>query len=127
MTRIVAPKPNISDVEDKICGYDDESNSEDDDEAISALTQRQRLALTLKNWCMEEENVGIVLKEGAMVPLIAMSKSGAHEVEVRRYTAQAFFHLSEKFAFRRQLIDEGATEALLRLANSLSPAKVRIC
>ena len=49
MTRIVEPKPNISDVEDKICGYDDESNSEDDDEAISALTQRQRLALTLKN------------------------------------------------------------------------------
>ena len=96
---------------DKIFGFDEESESDNDEEAISALTQRQRLALTLKNWCMVEKNVEIVLKENGVTPLLSMSKAPAEDVKVRRYTAQAFFHLSEKSRFRKQLIDEGVSHS----------------
>ena len=56
-----------------------------------------------------------------LLPYTTLFRSApAEDVKVRRYTAQAFFHLSEKARFRQQLIDEGSTGALLRLASSLN-------
>lgn len=45
--------------EDKIYGFGEDSDSDEDDEAVSALSSRQRLALTLKNWCTVDANVKV--------------------------------------------------------------------
>jgi hypothetical protein len=108
---------------DKIYGFDEESDSEDDEEAASALSSRQRLALTLKNWCVDEANVGMILDEGAVATLVGLARSVSEDSKVRRYVAQAFFHLSEKPRIRKHLIEEGAMAALLSLSSSISAIK----
>lgn len=108
---------------DKIYGFLEESDSEDDEEAISALSSRQRLSLTLKNWCVDESNVGVILQEGAISTLVSLARAVCDDFKVRRYVAQAFFHLSEKPSIRKYLIDEGAMAALLSLSSSISGIK----
>ena len=54
---------------------DDEYSSDDmsDEEVIANLGVRQRVALTLKNWCIDEANMDVLLDEGAVSTLVVLA------------------------------------------------------
>lgn len=64
----------------------------------------------------------VVLEEGAVATLVSISKSPHDDPKVRRYCAQAFFYLSEKAKYRKQLVEQGAMAALLHLSNAIANA-----
>ena len=103
---------------------DDEEVNEDledeDEELVANLGVRQRVALTLKNWCIDEGNTTLLLKEGAVATLVVLA--GLDDPRVRRYCALAFHHLAMKRPHRRALLREGMMTAVLQLCNALQQA-----
>lgn len=86
-----------------------------------ALSDRQRLANTLNNWCASASNTEYMLSEGGLDTLIALSRSD--DRKVKRECAQAFNRLAALPSIRPRLIDNGAATALISLAYQLKSPK----
>lgn len=62
--------------------------SDDETESKRELTAKQRLARTLNNWCLSEENTKYMMEEGGLESLVDLSN--IDDRMVKRQCAQAF-------------------------------------
>ena len=94
----------------------DESEPED-------MTQRQQLAVTLRNYCRREQNVGYLLDEGAVVALCGLA--GVDDDRIRCAVAVALSHLTRQHDHLEALLRAGVMVAVLQLATALPAATQR--
>ena len=62
-----------SSTQSELEGHDIEAVSSDDESEPEDMTQRQQLAVTLRNYCKREGNVTYLLEEGAVVALCGLA------------------------------------------------------
>ena len=89
--------------------------------AVTTKTEKQRLALTLNNWCLEDSNTEYMLEEGGVETLIALSK--LDDRLIKRECAQAFNRLCRLPSNRPRLLSLGLASALISLAYALKSPK----
>lgn len=90
------------------------------------LDLRQRMALTLRNWCTEDSNMALVAKEGAIQAIAALASR--EDTLTRRLCAAAFSFLSRSSGFRSELVHVGACAILAQVAiNTKSPQVAYSC
>jgi len=105
--------------------WSDSSGSEDSGDELAKVdktTDKQRLAQTLNNWCLEEENTAYMLQEGGLEKLIALS--GSNDRKIKKNCAQAFNRLCSRGEEVCQImLDRGIVGALVGLAYTLRSPK----
>ena len=94
----------------------DESEPED-------MTQRQQLAVTLRNYCKKENNVKHLLDEGAVVALCGLA--GLEDDRIRCAVAVALSNLTKRGDYIDALLKAGVMVAVLQLATGLPAATAR--
>ena len=94
----------------------DESEPED-------MTQRQQLAVTLRNYCKKENNVKHLLDEGAVVALCGLA--GLDDDRIRCAVAVALSNLTKRGDYIDALLKAGVMVAVLQLATGLPAATAR--
>jgi len=94
--------------------------------ALEKLDLRQRMALTLRNWCMDEGNMALIAREGAIQALAALASRD--DSLTRRFCAAAFYSLSHNPNFRAELVQVGACAIIAQVAlNTKSPRVALSC
>ncbi|GMI01635.1 hypothetical protein TrLO_g11104 [Triparma laevis f. longispina] len=100
--------------------------SDDETESKRELTAKQRLARTLNNWCLSEENTKYMMEEGGLESLVDLSN--VDDRMVKRQCAQAFNRLSSRQPVRKRLLHSDMSTALISLSYVLrSPARGLDC
>ncbi|KAH8078127.1 hypothetical protein JL720_9802 [Aureococcus anophagefferens] len=101
-------------------GHDIEAVSSDDESEPEDMTQRQQLAVTLRNYCKREGNVGYLLEEGAVVALCGLAS--IDDDRIRCACAVALSNLTRRRDHLQALLASGVMVAVLQLATSLPSA-----
>ncbi len=97
-----------------------------EDAQPETLDLRQRMALTLRNWCLDEANIAMIAKEGAIQALAALASR--EDRLTRRYCTAAFYLLSRNPAFRWDLVQVGACAIVAQVAlNTKHPHVALTC
>ena len=107
-------------------GFWTDTESDDESEGEGAggdsLTDKQRLAKTLNNWCVDEGNTPYMLNEGGLESLIELSNS--QDRLIKRQCAQAFMRLCKRGNIRKRLFETpGLVSAIISLAYVLKSPK----
>jgi len=90
------------------------------------LDLRQRMALTLRNWCLDDGNMALIAREGAIQALAALASR--EDRLTRRFCAAAFYSLSHNPDFRAELVQVGACAIIAQVAlNTKSPRVALSC
>ena len=94
--------------------------------APEKLDLRQRMALTLRNWCLDEGNMALIAREDAIQALAALASRD--DRLTRRFCAAAFYSLSHNPDFRAELVQVGACAIIAQVAlNTKSPRVALSC
>lgn len=94
--------------------------------APEKLDLRQRMALTLRNWCLDKGNMALIAREGAIQALAALASR--EDRLTRRFCAAAFYSLSHNPDFRAELVQVGACAIIAQVAlNTKSPRVALSC
>lgn len=93
------------------------SDSESENEITSALSQKQQLAMTMRNWAASGKNDDKLINEGAISTLITLAS--VDDMIVRKSCASAFCYLSSRKENRSQLIKLGAVVGVITIAMSV--------
>ena len=91
-----------------------------DEEEPADMTQRQQLAVTLRNYCKREGNVKHLLDEGAVVALCGLA--GLEDDRIRCAVAVALSNLTKRGDYIDALLKAGVMVAVLQLATGLPQA-----
>ena len=97
------------------CGSDDGHSK------VDRTNDRQRLAQTLNNWCIDTKNTSYMLDEGGLDKLIALSAS--NDRKIKKNCAQAFNRLCRDEKVRAMLLNRDVVSALVALAYTLKSPK----
>jgi len=87
----------------------------------SKAEDRQRLAQTLNNWCVDEENTSYMLEEGGLEKLVSLSTE--EDRKIKKNCAQAFNRLCASLSVREILLKRDVVPALVSLAYTLKSPK----
>ena len=93
-----------------------DESSDSDNGADEAINPRHRLALTIRNWSVNEENDQYIIREGAVHALIALAGSEDHRI--KQCCASALYHLSCRKHNRAELLSLGSATGIITIAMS---------
>lgn len=118
--------PDPASIFDSETGYwTDTSNSDQsevDDSQTDKMSDDQRLARTLNNWCIDPSNTSYMMNEGGLQSLITLSQ--VDDRMIKRDCAQAFHRLCSRHEIREVLLKtSGLVPSLISLAYKLKSPK----
>ena len=92
-----------------------ESDSDLDNEfdLLKQMNPRQQLALTIKNWSDLPENDGMLIKEGAIYALNALTH--IDDTSIRRCCAISYYHLAAREVNHSSLLQAGVVTGVVTL------------
>lgn len=101
-------------MESMLSSCDDRESDEDSENEFKnfkTMNPKQQLALTIKNWSLNEANDEHIIAEGGVQALIALCH--VEDAFIRRCCASSFHNLSERKRNRQALLQAGATNGIV--------------
>lgn len=105
----------------KLSTIENDSSTDNDDDITEFMDQNQRLAITLKNWSIIEDNDTVMMDEGGVATLISLA--ACDNDSVRKCVSYAFYHLSSRKYNRDDLIELGIVNGIVTIA--MRPVSIR--
>jgi hypothetical protein len=99
-----------------------DGDSEQESRQIKNMNPKQQLAVTIKNWLVFPENDDMVMEEGAVYALIALSK--VDDSTIRRCCASSFYQLSSREKNREKLLQRGTAAGVVYI--TLQSKSIRV-
>jgi hypothetical protein len=103
----------------------DEELSEEEEQTSETYEARQRCACTLRNWSYNQDNLEVMVDEGAVESLIGLAATDDRKTQA--YAATAFRNLSAVPSLRKEMIEKGAVNTIVQLPESGSSSTMKDC
>eukprot|EP01042_Synura_sphagnicola_P031607 gene31607-40697_t len=109
-------------LESSVSVAESDGDSEEESKQLKNMNPKQQLAVTIKNWLQFPENDEMIMEEGAVYALIALSK--VDDSTIRRCCASSFYKLSSRERNREKLLQTGTAAGVVYI--TLQSKSVRV-